>query len=141
MTLLEIVTEFEKIAKKIPNINYVGNGDIYELNNLPNIDYGVFYITQTNHTQNEDNTNYTLTLFYVDRLAADSSNKLAIQSNGIRILTNIINVFAMNNDVEISYDIQYTTFLQRFVDECAGVFCNITIKTNNDLGICGFEYN
>lgn len=142
MTLLEIVKKFEKIAEKQPNINYVGNGDIYSLSTLPNIDYGVFFITQTNHTQDENITKYTLTLFYVDRVTNDGSNKLAIQSNGITILTNIINIFLMQNeDAELDGDMQFTTFIQRFVDDCAGVFCNVTVSVDNNLGVCGYEYN
>ena len=142
MTLYEIVDSFLSIAKNIPNINYVGEGDIYCLNTLPNVDYGVFFITQTNHQQSENTIKYTLTLFYVDRLKADSSNKLKIQSTGITTLGNIINIFSMKNEeVDIDYDIQYTTFLQRFADECSGVFCNVTITAPNGVGICGFEYN
>lgn len=139
MTLLEIVNKLKNIAIKQPNINYVGDGDIYSLNTLPNIEYGVFFITQTNHTQNENTTDYTLTLFYVDRVTGDGSNKLAIQSNGITLLTNIINLFLMENDVEMDYGIQYTTFLQRFTDDCAGVYCNITITTDNEIGMCGYN--
>lgn len=139
MTLLEIVNKLKNIAIKQPNINYVGDGDIYSLNTLPNIEYGVFFITQSNHIQNEYTTDYTLTLFFVDRVTADGSNKLAIQSNGITLLTNIINLFLMENDVEMDYGIQYTTFSQRFADECAGAFCNITITTDNEIGLCGYE--
>lgn len=140
MTLIEIVKQFENIAKKMPNINYVGNGDIYSLSTLPNVEYGAFFITQTNHQMSENTIDYSLTLFYVDRLLSDGSNKLAIQSNGITMLANIINVFAMKNeDVEVNYDIQYTTFLQRFADECAGCYCNVVITTDNNVGICGME--
>ena len=140
MTLIDIVNEFLDIAKKQPNINYVNEGDIYDLNKLPNIDYGVFYITQTNHTQSEQMINYNLTLFYVDRIVKDGSNKLAIQSNGIITIGNIINLFSLKNpDVEIDYDIEYTTFLHRFTDECSGVFANVRIITDNNVGICGYE--
>lgn len=140
MTLIDIVNEFLDIAKKQPNINYVNEGDIYDLNNKPNIDYGVFYITQTNHTQSEQMINYNLTLFYVDRIVKDGSNKLAIQSNGIVTIGNIINLFSLKNpDVEIDYDIEYTTFLHRFADECSGVFANVKIITDNNVGICGYE--
>lgn len=140
MTLIDIVNEFLDIAKKQPNINYVNEGDIYDLNKLPNIDYGVFYITQTNHTQSEQMINYNLTLFYVDRIVKDGSNKLAIQSNGIVTIGNIINLFSLKNpDVEIDYDIEYTTFLHRFADECSGVFANVKIITDNNVGICGYE--
>lgn len=139
MTLYELINALLATAKKVPNINYVGTGDIYELNNKPNIDYGVFYITQTNHTQGENTIDYTLTLFYVDRVMNDGSNKLAIQSNGITTIGNIINLFLNTyDDVTVNYDIQYTTFLHRFADECSGVFANVTFTTDNNIGICGY---
>lgn len=142
MTLYEVVDSFLNIAKNVPNINYVGQGDIYSLNTLPNVEYGVFFVTQTNHQMSENTITYNLTLFYVDRLKADGSNKLQIQSQGISTLGNIINLFSLHNDeVDIEYDIQYTTFLQRFADECSGVFCNVSITTDNNVGLCGFEYN
>lgn len=142
MTLYEVVDSFLNIAKNVPNINYVGQGDIYSLNTLPNVEYGVFFITQTNHQMSENTITYNLTLFYVDRLKADGSNKLQIQSQGISTLGNIINLFSLHNDeVDIEYDIQYTTFLQRFTDECSGVFCNVSVTTDNNVGLCGFEYN
>ena len=138
MTLYEITNALLATAKKVPNINYVGTGDIYELNDKPNIDYGVFYITQTNHTQGENTIDYTLTLFYVDRVLKDGSNKLAIQSNGITAIGNVINLFLNTyDDVEVRYDIQYTTFLHRFTDECSGVFANVTFTVDNNIGICG----
>lgn len=139
MTLLEIVKQFEHIASQQPNINYVNNGDVYELNNLPNIDYGVFFVTQQKHSADENNYTYNLTLFYVDRITTDGKNKLAIQSNGITLLTNIINLFLNNNDVELEGDIQLTTFKERFVDDCAGAFAEISIIAENELGICGYE--
>lgn len=139
MTLIDVVNNFKDIAIQQHNINYVGDGDIYSLNNLPNLDYGVFYITQTNHTQSEDTISYTLTLFYVDRLFTDHSNRLQIQSNAIITLTNIINVFAETYDVEVDYNVNFTTFIQRFADECSGAFCNVTITVNNDIGLCAYR--
>ena len=140
MTLIELITQLKNTAKKLPNINFVGDGDIYSLSTLPNLDYSVFFITQTNHSQDENNTKYTLSLFYVDRITnGNGNNKLAIQSNGITVLTNIINLFLReNDDVEVEYDIQFTSFLQRFADECAGVFANVTFVVDNNIGICGY---
>ena len=46
MTLFEIINKLKDIAISKPNINYVGDGDVYTLNSLPNIDYSVFFITQ-----------------------------------------------------------------------------------------------
>ena len=139
MTLLEIVEQFQQIAENQHNINYVGEGDIYTLNSLPNIDYGVFYITQQKHSQDENVTKYNLTLFYVDRLLNDGKNKLAVQSTGITLLTNIINIFLNSNDVEIEGDVQLTTYKEKFVDDCAGAFAEITVITDNPIGMCGIN--
>lgn len=140
MTLYDIVNDFKEIALAQPNINYADEGDIYTLNAKPNIDYGVFFVTQTNHQQSEDTIQYNLTLFYVDRLMTDESNRLKIQSEGIIMLGNIINIFSNKNpNVEIGYNINYTTFLHRFADSCAGVFADVTIIADNNIGVCGYE--
>lgn len=137
MTLYDIVTTLINIAKKQPNINYTGEGDIYILNSLPNIDYSVFYITQNNHTQREDTVNYNLTLFYIDRVNSSGNNVLQIQSTGMLALNNIINNFNNLYDVEVG-DIDFTTFVHRFQDDCAGVYANVTITADAELGTCGF---
>lgn len=137
MTLQRIINEILGIAKKQPNINHVGCGDIYSLNTLPNIDYSVFYITQTNHTQNQNTVTYNLVLYYVDRLV--NNNTLQVQSQGMLVLNNIINI--LNNsldEVEVDYNINYTTFTHRFADDCAGVFANLKITADAELGICGY---
>lgn len=140
MTLYEIVKSLQEIAQKQPNINYVGEGDIYILNSKTNIDYSVFFITQTNHAQYENTIEYNLTLFYVDRLMTDESNRLKIQSEGIMMLGNIINIFNQKYpDVEIEYTINHTTFLHKFADSCAGVFANVKIIADNNIGVCGYE--
>lgn len=139
MTLKELINTIIKVAKKQPNIGYVAEGDIFELNALPNIDYSVIYITQTNHSVNADTIEYNINLFYVDRLFNDKSNRLEIQSHGINVLTNLINVLTNYYDVDVELPLSFTTFTQRFVDECAGVFCNIKITTESEMGICGYE--
>jgi hypothetical protein len=139
MTLYEVITDILNIAKQQPNINHTGEGDIYSLNSLPNIDYNVFWVTQTNHTQGENTVTYNLVLYYIDRLLPDASNRLQIQSQGMLALNNIINIYnQMNPDIQIEYDINYTTFTHRFVDDCAGVFANVTITADAELGICGY---
>lgn len=139
MTLKELIDTIIKVAKKQPNIGYVNEGDIFELNSLPNIDYSVIYITQTNHSVNADTIEYNINLFYVDRLMNDKSNRLEVQSHGINVLTNIINVLSNYYDVDVELPLSFTTFVQRFVDECAGVFANIKITTESEMGICGYE--
>ena len=141
MTLKDIIHELEYIAKCQPNINYVGNGDIYVLNSLPDITYSVFFITQTNHSQSEDTITYNLVLYYIDRIFQDNSNALEVQSNAIIEIGNIINIFNENNpSCQIDYDIVYNTFYHKFQDYCAGVWANVKITTNNELGVCGYGF-
>lgn len=138
MTLYDIIHNILEVAKKQPNINHTGEGDIYSLNSLPNIDYGVFFITQSNHIQTDNTVTYNLVLYFIDRLLPDGSNRLQIQSQAMLQIGNIINIFNQNNEVEIDYDINYTTFTHKFQDDCAGVFANVTITADADLGICGY---
>lgn len=140
MTLKEIITKIKKVAKKQRNIGYVGEGDIYTLNSLPNIDYSVIFITQSNHSITTDLCEYNINLFYVDRLFEDDSNRLEVQSHGITIINNIINELSSTDiDIDVEYPISFTTFTQRFTDDCAGVFATVKITTDNELGMCHYE--
>lgn len=139
MTLYEIINNLLAIAKSKPNINFVGEGDIYELNNLPDIEYSVFYITQETHNIDENTNSFTLNLFYVDRLTENNNNRLIIQSNGIEAITNIVNTMVMTENIDIDYPLTFTPFNQRFADDCAGVYCTITLITDANIGICEYE--
>ena len=133
MTLLQIVDKFERIALSQPNINSVGEGNVYDFNNdNPNLKYGVFFITQNTHIEYEESDRYGLTLFYIDRLEDDlESNRLRIQSHGKQVLGNIITMFC--NDFDIDFpEITYTPFTQKFVDLTAGVYANILIDVYKD---------
>ena len=60
---------------------------------------------------------------------------IQIQSDGIIYLNEIINSL----DLGISYPLEITPFTETFGDDCAGVFCRLTITTNNNIGTCN-EY-
>ena len=129
MTLVELIKTMEVVASHQPSIHMVVENDIFRLNNKADAKYGVFAFVQGQHTTSIDSSviSYTFTLFYVDRLKNDRSNQIEIQSVGIQTLDNIIR--AMDDVgifVETSYSFQ--VFNQRFTDECAGVFCNVSLS-------------
>ena len=63
----------------------------------------------------------------MDRLKNDRSNQIEIQSVGIQTLDNIIRQLdELGIYSESSYSFQ--VFNQRFLDECAGVFCNVNLS-------------
>lgn len=130
MTLLEVINLLNWIAKNQPNVNgIVESGDIYDLNKEDfQTKYSAFCVTQNTHNVGEEFTTYSFTLFYVDRLTLDKSNKIEIQSTAVEFFANFIktvmqkfyNLDWTNGDV--------TTFTEKFSAECAGAYmtCNIT---------------
>lgn len=140
MTLQQFISRLELIASKQPAINMIVRNDIFRLNAKADARYGVFAWTQAQHSARveEGIINYTFNLFYVDRLKNDKSNQIEVQSVGIQALDNIIRTLNEQGMwVESSY--QFTPFNQRFLDECAGVFCNVTFSIPVG-GICSEQY-
>lgn len=129
MTLKEVIRTMEIVASHQPSINMVVENDVFRLNSKADARYGVFAFVQQQHsTSLESNMlSYSFTLFYVDRLKNDRSNQIEIQSVGIETLDNIIRQL---DDLGIYSEQSYSfqVFNQRFLDECAGVFCNVTFS-------------
>lgn len=139
MTLQETINKLLEIGSKQHNINYVGEGDIYTLNSIPNINYSVFFITQQQHQQSENTITYNLYLYYIDRLTNKEENRTQIQSNGIVMLGNIVNTFINEvDDAQLNYSITYQPFTHKFADMCAGVYGIVSITLDNGLGVCNY---
>lgn len=132
MTLLETIRTLETVALQQASVHTVIENDIFKLNDLPNVKYGVFAFTQGQHTSTTAGpfTTYGFTLFYVDRLNEDRSNQIQIQSTGERTLRNILLILNDENVESSQYTIQ--PFTQRFADECAGVYCEVSLSVPND---------
>jgi hypothetical protein len=138
MTLYELITNIQNIAKNIPNINSISEGDIYTLNQSPTMKYKSFVITQQPHTENpEDNTiTYHFYLFEVDRLQLNNGNKLQIQSTALEDLHIIIKQIGDLDDVINVDSVTYNTFEHRFNDLCSGAYADVTITTSiNDCNV------
>jgi len=132
MTLREIYTYLEDIALTVPDVRTVVENDVLKINEMREIEYGVFAITQNSHASEEGWMNYNLNLFYIDRLMNSQDNEVQIQSHGIEMLRQILAV-AGDGDVEVESG-QYNTFTQRFQDLCAGAWVTVNIRTPE--GIC-----
>lgn len=128
MTLMQVIRAIEGIALRQASINLVVENDVFRLNAKPDARYGVFAWTQGQHSTSIDSATmtYQFTFYYVDRLNEDKSNQIEVQSVGIQTLGNIIRQMdAEGLYVNAGYTMR--TFNQRFLDECAGVFCNVSI--------------
>lgn len=134
MTLLNVIDTIKMFALKHPNINSAYEGNIYDIMNAnPQQKYASVVLTQQSHTQDDMYDHYGFNIFYIDRLVDDlEENRLQIQSTGKSMLSNIIKAFCEEFDAECE-TINYQTFTERFADECAGVYCTITIDMVKDI--------
>ena len=128
MTLKEAIKVIEVVASQQPSINMIVENDVFRLNAKADARYGVFAWLQGQHSTSIDSNTLSLqfTFFYVDRLTGDKSNQLEIQSVGIQTLDNILRKLD-DLGMWVSNNYTFQTFNQRFLDECAGVFTNVTI--------------
>ena len=110
-----------------PSINMIVRNDVFRINSSPSLKYGVFAWTQGQHSGSiAGMTSFAFSFFYVDRLKDDLSNQVEVQSVGCETIGNILRALE-EYDIEVgNYTMQ--TFNQRFTDECAGVFCNVTLS-------------
>lgn len=127
MTLAQVIDIFEKVAMQQPSINMIVRNDVFRINTSPSLKYGVFAWTQGQHSGSiAGMTSFAFSFFYVDRLKDDLSNQVEVQSAGCETIGNILRALE-EYDIEVgNYTMQ--TFNQRFTDECAGVFCNVTLS-------------
>lgn len=139
MTLYQIVNTLKNIALTQPNIRTAMDGDVFDaMNANPSVKYGVFHVTQTTHTEDDQFDNYGLNLFVMDRLEDDDANRLQIQSTAKQQLSNIINTFCETFDAEHE-TINYQMFTQRFKDLTAGAWATVTFQVLKDYS-CAEAY-
>lgn len=139
MTLRDVIHKVELVASVQPSVAMIVRNDIYRLNACPAARYGAFAWTQGQHSGSVESgeMRYALTLFYVDRLTADRSNELEVQSCGVQTIDNVLRRLAdLGLGVE-GYTLQ--PFNQRFTDECAGVFTNVTLAAPIN-GVCADKF-
>ena len=129
MTLQQVINTIEIIASNQPAVNMIVRNDIFRLNAAPDARYGVFAWLQGQHSGavTDSLVRYRFTFFYADRLTADLGNQVEIQSTGIEVLTNILRQLD-ERGLNVADGYSFRTFNERFHDDCAGVWCDVTIE-------------
>lgn len=144
MTLAQVIRAIEITASKQPAVNMIVRNDIYRLNAAPDARYGVFAWLQGQHSGSlgDSLVRYRFTLFYADRLTSDLSNQEQIQSTGIEVLTNILRCLDAQG-FAVTDPYTFRTFNERFHDDCAGVFCDVSfaVPAGSDCAESFGDYN
>ena len=138
MTLYKLVQDVCNLGKSSPNVNFVTQGDIYQLNHNQDVEYPVFVVTQGTHTGSDyDEEQFTLTLFAVDRLVSDKSNEIDVQSWANSVLLDVIKKIGdfYIGTVQSGFKIQ--TFTEKFDSLCAGAYVTLAINVENMDCDCG----
>ena len=135
MNYLQFVNTILETSKSHKLVYEVGEGDIYEHLNSGDHKYPCVFLTVQNVDSNGTQMTVTGSLFYVDALLSDSSNKLQIQATGMTTLQQIF-MRLMDNYPDFDLRIgRYTPFDEKFSDLCSGVFSNFTISFMDDICI------
>lgn len=124
MRLKDLIYKIKDIALQLPNVHTFHAGDVYYLNETPDVKYGAVVATQDTHRIDidEELIYYHFILFFVDLQTHEGSNKVDIQSHGIEVLTSIIEHLNIMTDGEISINV----FEERFSSLCAGAYADVT---------------
>lgn len=130
MNLNQVIRAIEKTAALQPPVGSIVRNDVFRINGSPAVRYGAFAWLQGEHTTSGNLMQWAFTFFYVDRLNKDKGNEIPIQSSGIEVLENILR--QMEPLGIFAQDHSFQTFNQRFTDECAGVYCRVTLETAKD---------
>ena len=133
MKLKEIIENFKTLAAQVPNVGFVGCGDVYDLNSQGDITYPAIILTQQDHTIDVENsrTRFNFVLFWVERLTESDSNEVDNQSHGIDIFNSLI-ADMEELGIYVSTDYTYHPFTERFAQLCSGVYLNVTFVVDND---------
>ena len=129
----QIVDEIKAVVKNIPNINTVIDFNPYDINSLKSVEYTTFAWVLNEIQEDQTSTTINMSLFYIDRLLDDNSNKMLIYETSFNTLRRIVNTL----ETEYNYYIpnkSYRHFTEEFADKCAGCFADISISV--DIGDC-----
>lgn len=130
MVLKTLIDNIENIARDAGLCNSFIVNDITRLNTDGEIIYPCIGVTQNQHSSDDYDISYNLNIFYVDRLVDNwEGNDLEIQSDGIVVLNTLVKLLKENLDLIID-EKTFTSFNERFTDECSGVFMQCTITSS-----------
>lgn len=132
----ELIQYIESVCTQHPMVNSFFYG-VYLANETPDICYGAIILTSDNINTTATLSQYSFNLMYVDKLMADRSNVVNIQSEALDTIKSILGVVASDFDV-IDYEqlINLRLFTDQFADGVAGAVGQIEISLPSNIGEC-----
>lgn len=134
MTITEIYNLFEEIALTKVGVNSFYKSNPYTAYNQNDVKYSSICMEIDSCTDTELYRTYTCTVYMADRLLKTADNKFLIENTAVNTISDIIkDMREIEGIINISDNIQYTFFQQKFIDYLSGAYCNIniTVPINN----------
>lgn len=134
MTLTELYNTIRDISLSKVEINSFYTTNPYTAYNQNDVKYSSIAIEFTTCTDTELYRTYQGTIYYANRLTETADNLFLIQNTAVNTISDIIkDMREIDGIINISDNIQYTFFQQKFIDYLSGAYCNIniTVPINN----------
>ena len=137
MNIVQLNNFIEKIVSCTEVVKSFYTNSVYECWNAEEVKYGSISFCITKTQMRERTMTYDAIIYYGDRLLEDKSNRNAIWSDATQVIQSIIGtVNSVDGEITISYPYNLTLFEQKFADELAGAYAEISIEVEG-VGECG----
>ena len=137
MNIVQLNNFIEKIVSCTEVVKSFYTNSVYECWNAEEVKYGSISFCITKTQMRERTMTYDAIIYYGDRLLEDKSNRNAIWSDATQVIQSIIGtVNSVDGEITISYPYNLTLFEQKFADELAGAYAEISIEVEG-IGECG----
>ena len=143
ITFNKLITKLEEFQKRHPQLNSFGFGNLIEFgkdieNTTPL--YPLMFIVPQGITYQESLTEYSLQIFFADRLNNDNEGSISVVSSMSQIARDLLGTLKLNEDFmylgDYNFPLTAAPFLERFNDVLAGVSLTLNINVSDYLDIC-----
>ena len=155
ITYKNIVDDFNTIATNHFLINYFHSGllDEVDINKMDSSNFPILYIEPGNTNIDKGVLTYTFTVFTMNKIKEDLSNREKVWSEMLQIMQDVISEFRQNlsvqtandpgkkfsyipNEVVLNLPINAEPFSVRFSNMLTGWSANFTMQVNNPNSLC-----
>lgn len=138
MTVNNIIRIIKEIARQVKTVRSAYDGDVYTIWNTGEIKYGSFVVGLTSAEKRDNLRVYHLVMYYADRLMQNGKNKNSIWDDAFNTLQTVINELIKNGNFDCE-DYTFNCFEQKFLDDLAGAWVELTLYAEDDLGECNMN--
>ena len=117
----------KQIALNTQKVESFYEGDVYTNWNSLNVTYGSFDVNINYIRRSGGYDVVNVSFYFGDKLKNDSSNLFQVQTDGFRVIMNVINHLKDEYEIEDYGEVQIHPFFQQFSDILAGCYADVNV--------------